>query len=64
MDCDFPAFLTGLLLLNASIFFVLFMNFYYQNYKKTQQLKIQTELTEKSAAITATNENEIKLKTN
>lgn len=60
MDCDFPAFLTGLLLLNATIFFVLFMNFYYQNYKKTQQLKIQTE----KSAITASNENEIKLKTN
>lgn len=36
VDCEFPKFLTALLLLNASIFFVLFMNFYVQNYKKQQ----------------------------
>lgn len=33
-DCEFPKFISALLLLNASIFFVLFMNFYVQNYKK------------------------------
>lgn len=33
-DCSFPKFVSALLLLNASIFFVLFMNFYVQNYKK------------------------------
>lgn len=33
-DCSFPKFISALLLLNASIFFVLFMNFYIQNYKK------------------------------
>lgn len=33
-DCQFPKFISALLLLNASIFFVLFMNFYVQNYKK------------------------------
>jgi hypothetical protein len=33
-DCEFPAFVSALLLLNASIFFVLFMNFYIENYNK------------------------------
>jgi len=39
IDCEFPKFLTGLLLLNASIFLVLFMNFYIQNYNKQKQLQ-------------------------
>ncbi|KXJ77954.1 hypothetical protein RP20_CCG006019 [Aedes albopictus] len=34
-DCAYPKFITSLLLLNASIFFVLFMNFYWENYKKS-----------------------------
>lgn len=34
-DCAYPKFITSLLLLNASIFFALFMNFYWENYKKT-----------------------------
>lgn len=33
-ECNFPSFVSALLLLNASIFFVLFMNFYIQAYKK------------------------------
>ncbi|XP_053670350.1 elongation of very long chain fatty acids protein AAEL008004-like [Anopheles nili] len=33
-DCAFPKFITLLLLCNASIFFVLFMNFYLENYRK------------------------------
>lgn len=37
-DCGFPAFVSGLLLLNASIFFVLFMNFYIQAYKNQRTL--------------------------
>jgi elongation of very long chain fatty acids protein 7 len=37
-DCEFPWIITALLLLNASIFFVLFMNFYIQNYKKQKQM--------------------------
>lgn len=44
VECDFPRFLTGLLLLNASIFFVLFMNFYVQNYKKQQAVAVQKKL--------------------
>lgn len=54
VECDFPRFLTGLLLLNASIFFVLFMNFYVQNYKKQQAVAVQKKLlaleTSKAAA--------------
>uniref|UniRef100_A0A336LM25 Elongation of very long chain fatty acids protein n=1 Tax=Culicoides sonorensis TaxID=179676 RepID=A0A336LM25_CULSO len=46
VECDFPRFLTGLLLLNASIFFVLFMNFYIQNYKKQQAINVQKKLLE------------------
>lgn len=37
--CDFPPFMTALLLLNSLIFFVLFMNFYIQNYKKARSLQ-------------------------
>lgn len=37
IDCEFPKFLTGLLLLNATIFLVLFMNFYIQNYNKQRR---------------------------
>jgi elongation of very long chain fatty acids protein 7 len=47
-DCDFPWFLTVLLLLNASIFFALFMNFYIQNYKKQkEQLLLRQTATKK-----------------
>ncbi|KAL1396024.1 hypothetical protein pipiens_010811 [Culex pipiens pipiens] len=35
-DCAFPRFITYLLLLNASIFFVMFMNFYVENYRKAK----------------------------
>jgi len=38
-DCGFPTFVSALLLLNASIFFVLFMNFYIQTYKKQLTLE-------------------------
>ncbi|XP_062555234.1 elongation of very long chain fatty acids protein 7-like [Armigeres subalbatus] len=34
-DCAYPKFITSLLLLNSSIFFVLFINFYWENYKRT-----------------------------
>ncbi|XP_050097079.1 elongation of very long chain fatty acids protein AAEL008004-like [Anopheles aquasalis] len=37
-DCSYPKFVTFLLLCNASIFFVLFMNFYVQNYRKQAEL--------------------------
>ncbi|XP_035788882.1 elongation of very long chain fatty acids protein AAEL008004-like [Anopheles albimanus] len=37
-DCSYPKFVTFLLLCNASIFFVLFMNFYVQNYRKQAAL--------------------------
>ncbi|XP_058054891.1 elongation of very long chain fatty acids protein AAEL008004-like [Anopheles bellator] len=33
-DCSYPKFVTFLLLCNASIFFVLFMNFYMENYRQ------------------------------
>nr|XP_040231391.2 elongation of very long chain fatty acids protein AAEL008004 [Anopheles coluzzii] len=38
-DCAFPKFITFLLLCNASIFFVLFMNFYLENYRKQATAK-------------------------
>lgn len=38
-DCRFPIFVSGLLLINASIFFVLFMNFYIQAYKNKHALE-------------------------
>lgn len=44
-DCNFPKFISALLLLNASIFFVLFMNFYVQNYKKRRSQKVETTKT-------------------
>ncbi|XP_055378151.1 elongation of very long chain fatty acids protein 7 [Condylostylus longicornis] len=37
-QCQFSKFISALLLLNASIFFCLFMNFYVQNYNKTAAL--------------------------
>ncbi|CAG9809246.1 unnamed protein product [Chironomus riparius] len=48
-DCTFPPFMSSLLLLNSIIFFVLFMNFYVQNFYKrksaatatTEKLKAQ-----------------------
>lgn len=42
-DCEFPGFVSGLLLLNASIFFVLFMNFYIQNYNKRKAIAAQKD---------------------
>ena len=55
-DCQFPKFISALLLLNASIFFVLFMNFYIQNYKKRRTL----EDAQKNAAITPATTTEAK----
>ncbi|EDX13947.1 elongation of very long chain fatty acids protein 7 [Drosophila simulans] len=46
-QCQFSKFISALLLLNASIFFCLFMNFYMQSYRKTkaaQQLQQQQQL--------------------
>lgn len=34
ISCEFPAFMSFLLLLNSSIFFVMFMNFYVHSYNK------------------------------
>ncbi|XP_055678077.1 elongation of very long chain fatty acids protein AAEL008004 [Lutzomyia longipalpis] len=42
-DCQFPPVISALLLLNASIFFVLFMNFYIQNYNKQRSLAKKLE---------------------
>lgn len=55
-DCSFPKFISALLLLNASIFFVLFMNFYIQNYKKrrTHEQSIANEAAKASAGLTTT----------
>uniref|UniRef100_A0A0K8UPP4 Elongation of very long chain fatty acids protein n=1 Tax=Bactrocera latifrons TaxID=174628 RepID=A0A0K8UPP4_BACLA len=39
-QCQFSKFISSLLLLNASIFFCLFMNFYMASYKKSQNQKI------------------------
>lgn len=41
-DCAFPRFITYLLLLNASIFFVMFMNFYVENYRKAKAKVVGT----------------------
>ncbi|KAL3269871.1 hypothetical protein HHI36_008928 [Cryptolaemus montrouzieri] len=38
-DCGYPKFIGALLLLHSTIFFVLFSNFYYQTYKKTEEKK-------------------------
>ncbi|XP_058117495.1 elongation of very long chain fatty acids protein AAEL008004-like [Anopheles ziemanni] len=46
-DCAFPKFITLLLLGNASIFFVLFMNFYLENYRKQTDVKTEPESTAK-----------------
>lgn len=48
-ECDFPRLISFLLLLNASIFFVLFMNFYIQNYKKRRIQEQATQNTTKSS---------------
>ncbi|XP_058463970.1 elongation of very long chain fatty acids protein AAEL008004 [Malaya genurostris] len=43
-DCIYPKFITLLLLCNALIFFVLFMNFYLDSYKKVcTQIKVDTK---------------------
>lgn len=52
-DCEFPKFISALLLLNASIFFVLFMNFYIQNYKKRRTLEAAAKTTEVTPAVEA-----------
>lgn len=44
-DCGFPSFVSALLLLNASIFFVLFMNFYIQAYRKQPTLEKKIDWT-------------------
>lgn len=38
-ECAFPKFVSALLLLNSSIFFVLFMNFYVQSYRNKKSLQ-------------------------
>ncbi|EDW38922.1 GL13810 [Drosophila persimilis] len=51
-QCQFSKFISALLLLNASIFFCLFMNFYMQSYKKSkaQQALQQQQQQEKLTA--------------
>lgn len=51
-DCQFPKFISALLLLNASIFFVLFMNFYIQNYKKRRTMEQEQQQKQKIQAAT------------
>uniref|UniRef100_A0A182JIZ8 Elongation of very long chain fatty acids protein n=1 Tax=Anopheles atroparvus TaxID=41427 RepID=A0A182JIZ8_ANOAO len=47
-DCAFPKFITLLLLCNATIFFVLFMNFYLENYRKQVEVKADAEVCTKT----------------
>uniref|UniRef100_A0A182N3Y3 Elongation of very long chain fatty acids protein n=1 Tax=Anopheles dirus TaxID=7168 RepID=A0A182N3Y3_9DIPT len=52
-DCAYPKFITFLLLCNASIFFVLFMNFYLENYRKQATAKAVMQDVTSSATGTA-----------
>jgi len=42
-QCQFSKFISALLLLNASIFFCLFMNFYMQSYRKSKAAQQQLQ---------------------
>lgn len=56
-QCQFSKFISALLLLNASIFFCLFMNFYMQSYRKTkaaQQLQQQQQQQKQQQQLDAT----------
>lgn len=49
VSCEFPWFMSVLLLLNSSIFFVLFMNFYVHSYNKRSTAPPASALTETAA---------------
>uniref|UniRef100_A0A1A9Z492 Elongation of very long chain fatty acids protein n=1 Tax=Glossina pallidipes TaxID=7398 RepID=A0A1A9Z492_GLOPL len=57
-QCQFSKFISAFLLLNASIFFCLFMNFYIQAYKKKGKGKQhhQTKTSDNQAAIITTDQ--------
>ncbi|KAM7362120.1 very long chain fatty acid elongase 7-like isoform 1-T1 [Cochliomyia hominivorax] len=55
-QCQFSKFISALLLLNSSIFFCLFMNFYVQAYKKSKDQKTTVTITlNNSSSICTTN---------
>ncbi|XP_055594233.1 elongation of very long chain fatty acids protein AAEL008004-like [Uranotaenia lowii] len=54
-DCAFPKFITALLLLNAVIFFVLFMDFYIQNYRRSAAKAKATDEAKKALQVLENN---------